>query len=1012
MEPRPSISADPWLVREPAFDPTFVDCQETIFALGNGYLGLRGNFEEGLYNGIVGTYVNGFFEEVPIVYPEPAYGYARNRQVMLNVADVKPMRLFVNDEVFDLRTGTIESYERTLDLRSATLCRDVRWVSPAGVSVHLKTNRLVSLARREIAALQLRVKVDRAARIRVESLVDATPTNQTTEDDPRFGTRLDGRPLTPVHWAADDSGAGVVVQQTRNSGGRVAVAVEHAWSGMPDPPTTRGEASDSGVRCSFATEPVPGEWTTVTKFAAYTTTTASTPVASTDGQKAWLIERSRQAAAAARRVGFEALLAEQKAELEQFWAVADVEIDGDEALQQGIRFNLLSLLQSAPRDGNTSICAKGLTGEGYEGHYFWDTETYAVPFFTHACPAIARSLLQFRLRTMDKARARARELGHAGVLFPWRTIAGEETSPYFPAGTAQYHINADIAFALGEYLETTGDHRLLSEGGAELLFETARFWMSLGAFIPDRDGPFCINEVTGPDEYTALVNNNLYTNLMAQWNLRYACSTARRLAAEDPAEFAALAPEIRPTEAELEEWTRAADRMRIPYDRDLGIHAQDDCFLSRARWDFENTPPENYPLLLHYHPLNVYRHQVLKQPDVVLAQVLLPDAFTLADKRRNFAYYDALTTGDSSLSPCIQSIAAAQLGETEKAYGYFIRTARMDLDNVGGNTAAGLHVAAMAGTWMSLAHGFAGMKRRGDRLAFEPSLPEHITALRMRVLMLGRLIGLTFSHLEARYELLTGEPIDVEHRGKVVRLEPGRPVAMDLRPVLEGVVFDLDGVIANSAEFHYLAWKKLADELGWPFDRTVNENLKGVGRLDSLGIILDHAGVAMDAAERERLADRKNEYFREMIETITPDDLLPGICDLMVELRAHGKKIAIASVSHNVWRIVDRLGIRPLVDAIVDPATLVKGKPDPEIFLRAAEMIDVPVANCAGIEDARAGIEAIKAHGMYAVGVGRDLPGADWRVDDTSELTYEKLVDRFDQPRDTVESREALSSLN
>ena len=699
-------------------------------------------------------------------------------------------------------------------------------------------------------------------------------------------------------------------------------------------------------------------------------------------------------------------MVEQKRELDRYWEIADVRITGDDLLQQGIRFNLFSLLQAAGRDGRTSIAAKGLSGEGYEGHYFWDAETYALPYFIYTHPDIARQLLLFRCRTLDKARARARELGHRGALFPWRTIAGEETSPYFPAGTAQYHIDADIAFGLGKYISATGDRTLLLEGGAELLFETARFWRDLGSYVDEQDGEFCINEVTGPDEYTALVNNNFYTNLMAQWNLEYACSVAHDLETTVPGEYRRIATALDLTPAEIEEWARAATRMRLPFHRRLGIHAQDDLFLTRAVWDFAGTPPEKYPLLLHYHPLNVYRFQVLKQPDVVLAQVLLPERFSMAEKKRNFDYYDPLTTGDSSLAPCIQSIAAAELGYTEQAYSYFRQTARMDLDDVGGNTSAGVHTAAMAGTWMSLVYGFAGMRDRQPQLCFNPRLPARLTGMRIRLRFHGRLIEVALTQRDATYLLLEGEATSVCHRGRTLELTPGLSVTASLLPELQAVIFDLDGVVTNTAEYHYLAWKRLADELGLSFDRVVNERLKGVSRLASFDIMLEAAGVELPVEERIRLANRKNEYFGELIRTIQPGDLLPGVTELLAALRAAGVKIALASMSHNVWEIVRRLGIAETIDAIVDPAALVKGKPDPEAFLRAAEMLGVPFENCAAIEDAQVGIEAIKAAHMFAVAIGRDLTGADWRLDRTQQLTYPELLRRFEARKPTAGDRD------
>jgi alpha,alpha-trehalose phosphorylase len=986
---RRSSAIDVWQIRETAFDPAQLARDEAILALGNGNIGFRGNFEDGGYSIADGTYINGFFEEEAIVYPEPAYGYARTRQVMLNVADTKPIRLFVGDERFDLRTGLIEQYERCLDLRQGILSRTIRWRSPNGRLADIHIRRLVCLARRAVAAIDYEVTLrDSDAPVRFESLIDGTTGNQKTGDDPRIGTRLGPQSLVAVHEKAAGS-SGVLVQRARNSGNTVAAAADHAWTAGEMRTDLEREPQTGGARIRFtlSANAVAGQPVTLTKYIAYRTS-----IESPDDD---LADAAQQDSAVAKAEGFEALLAEQGRELDRYWEIADVRIDGDDALQQGIRFNLFSLLQAAGRDGRTSIAAKGLSGEGYEGHYFWDAETYALPYFIYTHPDIARQLLRFRCRTLDKARSRARELGHRGALFPWRTIAGEETSPYFPAGTAQYHIDADITFALAKYVAATGDHGLLVEGGAELVFETARFWRDLGCYVAEQGGEFCINEVTGPDEYTALVNNNFYTNLLAQWNLEYACSVARDLASTAPDEYRRISTAISLSRAEVDEWARAAARMRLPFHRGLGIHAQDDLFLTRAVWDFAGTPPENYPLLLHYHPLNVYRFQVLKQPDVVLAQVLLPDRFSMAEKKRNFDYYDPLTTGDSSLAPCIQSVAAAELGYTEQAYAYFQRTARMDLDDVGGNTEAGVHTAAMAGTWISLVYGFAGMRDRQHRLSFDPRLPARLTGMRIRLRFRGRLLEVSLTHRDATYVLLEGDHLSVSHRGRIIELTPGVAVSAGLLPELQAVVFDLDGVITHTSEYHYLAWKHLADELELPFNRELNEQLKGVGRRDSLDIILDHAHVELPEDEKERLAGLKNRYFGELLQSIKPGDLLPGIGELLASLRAAGIRIAIASVSHNAGEIVRRLGIADLIDAIVDPAALIKGKPDPEVFFRAAEMLGVPFEDCAAVEDAQVGIEAIKAARMFAVGIGRGLVGADWRLDRTEELTYAALARHF-----------------
>jgi beta-phosphoglucomutase len=982
---------DPWRIRETSFRPSMTARNETIFALANGHLGLRGNFEEGFCNAVNGTYINGFFEEVPIVYGETAYGYAKNRQVMLNVADGKRITLFVGQDPLDLSSGTILAQERSLDLRGGILTRILRWRSPAGAEIELESRRLVSFPRPFVAAIDYSVRlVHGEAPLRVESSIDGAVTNQSSDKDPRIGSHLHPGSLSVTHREAGGL-SGAVTQQTRNTRFTLACVMVHAPGprGFPPGTETSARTSERGVEVIFGVPAGRGASLRITKYLAYCTSR----------DEAGVMERARDAASRARDTGFEALMEEQREYLSRFWAEADVEIDGDDALQQSIRYSLFSLLQSAGRDGRTSIAAKGLTGEGYEGHYFWDAEIYVLPFFTYTHPQIARELLRFRIGILDKARARATVMSQRGVLFPWRTIDGQECSAYYPAGTAQYHINADIVYALRKYVDAANDTGLLLEGGAQLVFETARLWADLGCYIPGPEGEFCINEVTGPDEYTALVNNNLFTNLMAKENLLYAAETADLLKGTAPEAWRRITHELLLEESEIERWRAAAARMRIPWDAEKGIHAQDDQFLSRARWDFSRTPAESYPLLLHYHPLVIYRHQVLKQPDVVLAQVLLPHRFSLAEKKRNFDYYDPLTTGDSSLAPCIQSVAAAELGYGDKAFTYFMHTARMDLDDVNGNVSTGVHTAAMAGTWISLVNGFAGMRDVGGQLSFNPRLPRQWRRLRFRLRVRGTRLEVALTRGKASYTLQEGDALAIVHRGKRIGLSKGATVEASLDRELRLVIFDLDGVITDTAEYHFRAWKRLADEQGLPFDRALNEKLKGVSRLESLEIVLRNAGQSLPAEKKQSLTRMKNEYYRELIAAVTPNDLLPGIGELLRRLKAEGIRTAIASVSHNVWEVVRRLEIQPLVDHVVDPALVVKGKPDPEIFYRAAEALGVPFEDCVGIEDAQAGIEAIKAAGMFAVGVGSALQGADWRVAETRELSYETLRKRFEAPR-------------
>jgi len=757
-----------WEVSETEFRLDHNLRNETIFALGNGYLGLRGNFEEGLRgpagSGREGSYINGFYESETIKYPESAYGYAEHSQTMLNITNGKVIRLLVEDEEFNLLTGKIIEYRRTLKLRDGVLERVVVWRSPQGRELQVETTRLVSLVNQHLMAITFRVTpLNFSGSLHLSAALDGNVKNLTTEDDPRAGSDLQGRVLHSLEHIAD-GGTAALVQRTAHTAFTLAVAMETQVT-TSSSYTVENSNDEFLVSADYTVQAQQGVPITLDKFVAYVTSLD-------DGDSA-LLERARHIAADGKTQTFPALQAAQQAFLADYWSHTDVEINGDPAIQQGIRFNMFHLLQSVGRDGRTNIAAKGLTGEGYEGHYFWDTETYVFPFFLYTNPAISEKLLEYRYSILDKARERARQMAQKGALFPWRTINGEESSAYYPAGTAQYHIDADVAYALKQYMRATADNTFLTKFGAEILFETARLWADLGDFIPRKGGKFCINEVTGPDEYTALVNNNCYTNMMAQENLLYAYEMAHWMQTNAPDDYRRLAKRIALEASELETWKRAADNMYIPFDEASGLYMQDETFLDKAVWDFANTPPENYPLLIHYHPLVIYRYQVCKQADLVLALFLLGNRFTLEEKKRNFDYYEKITTHDSSLSMCVFSIIASEIGYHDKAYQYFLRTARLDLDDYHGNVKDGIHVANMAGTWMSLVNGFAGLRVYNGSLNFAPYLPPTWDSYSFNVTFAGCLLKVSVGKEITTYELLTGLEMAIQHHGESLALKHG-----------------------------------------------------------------------------------------------------------------------------------------------------------------------------------------------------------------------------------------------
>jgi alpha,alpha-trehalose phosphorylase len=778
----PPFPVDAWSVRQNRFDSASHCVSETLFALGNGYIGLRGTGEEG-YSGPDGTsqdgcYLNGFYESEPIRYPEAAYGLAKQNQFMLNVPNGKGIACWIDDEKLDLLQGALESYERVLDFRTGVLTRELVWTSPRGRRIALQSRRVVCMQHKHVYALQFKLTaLNFSGRIKLMSTLDGTAKNLQAGNDPRIGSSSSGESLLLQGVEQTDSYC-AFTHRTRHSGFTLVSAVANTLQ-CKGQVTRAAAVTQQRIEQSFEVDLAQDESLTLTKYGCY--------FSSRDYLAEELTVRAKETLQQVHDAGFDALCAGQQQYLADFWQHADVEIAGDDALQQGMRFNQFHLLQSTGRDGKTNIAAKGVTGEGYEGHYFWDTEIYIFPFFLYAKPEIARKLLEYRYQGLPKARERAREMAHAkGALFPWRTIAGEECSAYFPAGTAQYHINADIAYSIKQYLEVTGDDDYLLQGGAEIVLETARIWIGIGSYAANDGSRFCINAVTGPDEYTALVNNNYYTNLMAQMHLRFAADVADKLRQQYPQAYAELITAIALEEGEIAAWRNAADSMCLPYDEKLGVHPQDDSFLSKKLWDFAATPESHYPLLLHYHPLVIYRHQVCKQADVVLALLLQGDKFTLDEKRRDFDYYEKVTTHDSSLSSCIFSIIASEVGYRAKAYDYFMETARLDLDDTHGNTCHGVHTAAMAGTWMGVAYGFAGMRAYQGQLSFAPCLPAQWQHYQFRIHFRACLLQVHVSAQQVEYRLLDGDGLALQHDGQVVRLDQGTPVcALSLPTAVE-----------------------------------------------------------------------------------------------------------------------------------------------------------------------------------------------------------------------------------
>ena len=752
-----AFTVEPWCLREPRLELDDLAGTETVLTVANGSLGVRGTLDEGEPVGMPGTYLAGVHELRTMVYTETGNGDPESTETLVNTIDGTAVRLLVEGHPLDVRTGSLLHHERVLDFRAGTLSRELRWRSPGGRAVEVSSTRLVSLDQRGVLALRYTVRaLERPAEVVLQSGLVANTQQPHLPSHPSAVDLLQ-HPLEPQEHDAD--GAGSRSCTAPSAPGCWSVRRRTITVEGPGEVDCHGEATPDHARFTVRAQLEPGESVTLTKLVAYAW--------SGDRELPALRDELAGALTVARHEGFDGLLASQRAILDGFWECADVEVDGDAELQQAVRFALFQLLQNTARAEGRGIAGKGLTGTGYEGHAFWDTETFVLQVMTAVRPEVTRHALAWRHGTLPAARDRARTLDLKGAAFPWRTITGPECSGYWPAGTAAFHVNADIADAVLRYVDATGDEEFAREAGVEILVETARLWCALGHW--GRDERFHVFGVTGPDEYSALGDDNVYTNLMLQRNLRGAARWARR--------YPDAAEPLEVTRDEIAGWEQAAEAVCIPYDDELGVHPQSTGFTVQPRWDFAGTPEENYPLHSHYPYLQLYRKQVVKQADLVLALFLRGDAFTDEEKLRDFTYYEEITVRDSSLSACCQAILAAEVGLPHLAHEYVVESALADIRDAEHDSSDGLHVAALAGTWLALVCGFGGLRHvYGDGpghggLSFRPVLPDELPRLRFRLLFRGRLLRVTVEPGEATYELLRGEPLTVRHEADDVRAD-------------------------------------------------------------------------------------------------------------------------------------------------------------------------------------------------------------------------------------------------
>ncbi|MBN1647368.1 MAG: HAD-IA family hydrolase [Spirochaetales bacterium] len=903
-----------WILRENEKDRDNYAKSESLFSLGNGYLGFRGNTAEISGNYFRGVYLNGFYETQPIRYSEKAYGYPQIQQTMLNLPDGRITEISIGDDRLDSSSPYILSSDRKLDMRSGILYRQSEY-NINGRKITIQHSCLVHARHQELAIQDISIISDTPLHhLSICSWLLMPGDINNDGNDPRIGRGFDHVPLVITRKDFEGNRGGVWLQAP-NSGMHCYCGIKHDFGpAVPELKTIDRFSPDlkmRGLEFRYELDDFSGSEFRFQKYLVYRRgrdeNTINSIYARADG------------------TDYPDFLAEHCTWWENFWDSHGIDIEGDKEALLSLRFSMFQLVQSAGRDGQTSVAAKGLTGEGYEGHYFWDTEIYMQPFFSYSLAPISRALIQYRASRLDRAIQRAAELSQKGALYPWRTINGDETSSYFPASTAQYHINGDIMYAVFRYLRVTRDYDLLLENDCAVLrmaIETARLWLDLGFF--NKYGKFCIHEVTGPDEYTALVNNNFYTNTIARYQLLHTADLVDMLKSEYGCAVSSFLEKWQISDSDLDLWRKAAESIFIPYDESLGIYAQDDSFLQKEIWDFQSTPSSKFPLLLHFHPLVIYRYQVLKQADAIMAFFTEPDAWPVADKIRTFDYYEALTTGDSSLSACIQGIVAAQLGRKSLAAEYFKKTAFLDLHDIQGNTRDGLHLAAAGGTWCLAVYGFAGLDDSGDILQFNPCLPVNWSRLVFTLHYRQGMLNCSFTDSQAVFDWQGPAEIKIKLENSIVLLKPESHETLPIKPALKGLIIDIES-----------------------------------------------AHISDDGS------------------------ILAGIASLLRECQKEKISCALVSSAQDPQQLL--LDRHPDFEVIIDPASVRMRKPDPEIYLTAANSLGLKPKYCAGIINTPSGTEALKSAGIVSVGIGSAGEKSDLALEDVPHLSIDILKTLFEK---------------
>ncbi|GCL38404.1 beta-phosphoglucomutase [Sphaerospermopsis reniformis] len=952
MEKQQDFIYTDWILIENQFNPEKLHARETIFTIGNGYLGTRGSFEESYPRALPATLIHGVYDDVPVVYTELA-----------NCPDWLPLIVMIDGERFRLDQGTILQYNRELDLRQGVISRSLRWRSPTGKTIDISFERFASLADHHVLGQRCQLTtVDFHGLIEIQSSINGYPENKGFN-----------------HWEGLDQGkfdqGFWLHSRTRYSHIDIGMAAKMTISGIEAAMQINTAPGYPSISATFFSE--PQQTVTVEKLVTvFTSRDVDQPVLAAQSKLAQLPD-------------YITLRDANEQAWAEVWQQSDILIEGDSKAAFAVRYNLFQLLIAAPRDDDrVSIPAKTLSGFGYHGHIFWDTEIFILPFFTFTQPALARNLLTYRYHTLDGARRKAIHYGYQGAMYAWESaVTGDEVTPRWALPSDYYaedvriwcrdreiHISSVIPYAVWYYWRVTGDDEWLRDYGAEIILDTAIFWSSRVEFNSHTQR-YEIRSVIGADEYHELVHNNSFTNRIVQWHLEKAGIVNNLLRRNFPEYAEALEQKLHLTDEIRNHWQEIINKIWIPYDPETGLVEQCEGFFQLDDINLADYEPRHKSMQAILGIEGANKHQVLKQPDVLMILYLMRESAEFPYSRKNLEvnwnYYAPRTdiTYGSSLAPAIHAILAADLGKTQKAYERFMQAAMVDLEDIRGNANEGIHGASAGGVWQAVVFGFGGIQFTNNQPVAHPHLPPGWTRLKFKLYWRGK-----------------WHDFDL-HREKGT----GKTSATNI----QGVIFDLDGVLTDTAEYHYQAWQRLADEEGILFSRQANEALRGISRRASLMLIIGNRRYS--DTQIQEMMERKNDYYVELIENITPDNLLPGAVSLLDDLRQAGLKIALGSASKNAHVVVEKLGISDKLDAIADGYSVHKPKPAPDLFLFAAQQLGLPPQQCVVFEDAAAGIDAALAAGMWAVGMGppERVGNAHIVLPSLAGMTWEKLQEKF-----------------